>query len=390
MIEQPRDRARRTRSTRSSSAAIATARPARRTGRRTTASGPGAVPRRSATDSAFCLACHTAGDPADLVSPGPKGQTFTEPASLPGDARHAAGDRVALPRPGQRRVRRGRPEDRRLVDAATSPPTARRTPAAAAAWPRRPPGRVICGSCHNILYNDGGAHPRRTTPVATPRPGGRATCCWSRTRTTRRAPGAGTGRTRSAPRSAPAATPRSGNHHPLTGDVVPAERTAAAHRRAGAMPTRRARRGRSRTRPRTRWTATAATARTARTPTRDVAGAAHGARTSADGRPTRHILEVDGPGHRYTRPLSSSATTADLLPGLPGADSSTASVRMRDALARSPGGRARCWRFSGRARLARRRQRHAARHDAGAPGTSFAAPAPTATFPTRPRASGSG
>jgi len=166
-------------------------------------------------------------------------------------------------------------------------------------------GAIICESCHDILSNDGVAHPASYPASTTPPSWLTRIAGWKSNLLLEPyeddPPGTGAGAGANAIGSAlcTGCHTKIGYHHPLTGEIVPLSgvqlRTGAgsyADQLSGpgtlSYPSPNQMDCDSCHRPHRANTDS------------DVAAAPHGASTSSDGRPTRHILEVDGPAHRYS------------------------------------------------------------------------------------------
>ena len=250
-------------------------------------------------DSAFCLGCHLASDPTDLASPALKGLVFAEPAPYPaghGTSRGSASHYLG-PDSGE-------------FDGVDPKLTAWSSSGYFSAY--GPPntggggivkadlaGAIICGSCHNILYNDGRANPASYPPSSALKAGWRSNLLLEPYKDDSPGLGDGTGATAVGSALCTGCHTKVGNHHPLTGDVVPLSglllRTGAgSFADAAGAPNTLSYPGPNKMdcdschRPHQADTDS------------DVVGPAHGSGVSTDGRPTRHILEVDGPGHRYS------------------------------------------------------------------------------------------
>jgi hypothetical protein len=263
----------------------------------------------SAADSAFCEACHSAADPTDLVVPSllNKGHDLTEPANFP--ATHGT------PRGGASHYLG--PDSGEFAGVApkvsawsgTGYFSSYGAPNTGGGGNVAPvsAGEIICESCHNILYNDGQKNPGNYTSALA--------AGWQSNLLLQRyeddLPGTGSG-------SGPYAVgselctgchdPATAIHHPITGypALVPlsglvlrtgagsfADQTSAPIG-GGAAPG-------TLSYPQANQLDCDSCHRPHRGDNdSDVAAAAHGPGTSSDGRPTRHILEVDGPGHRFS------------------------------------------------------------------------------------------
>jgi predicted CXXCH cytochrome family protein len=255
----------------------------------------------SAVSGAFCMACHLGTDPTDLVAPALKGQTFTETGTVfprthgtvRGTGSHYLGpDSNEFPGVAAKLTA----WTSTYFSSYGSPNTGGGGNVAPTAA-----GEVICQSCHNVLYNDGKANPAHYGGSAeVNKAGWRSNLLleWYEDDSP------GIAQAGSAVGSALCTgchDPLTGAHHPLTGNPVPlaggrtlitsgltclADATTAPN--TLSYPAVNALDCDSCHRPHRADSDS------------DVAGAAHGAKTSADGRPTRHILEVDGTGHVYT------------------------------------------------------------------------------------------
>jgi len=259
----------------------------------------------SAADSALCLGCHVADNPADLVSPGPKGQAFTEPANFPathgtvrGTASHYLG-----PDSGEFAG-----VDPKLTAWSTGYFSSYGPPNTAGGGATAPAaaGEIICESCHDLLYNDGRANPGSYNPAKPETAGWMSNLLLERYEDDPPGVGVGVGSYAVGSALCTGCHGAGGNHHPLTGDIVPLSglplRTGAGsfadqlNAPVGGGPA-----------PGTLSypAPDAMDCDSCHRPHRadvdsDVVGAAHGSGTSGDGKPTLHILEVDGAGHRYS------------------------------------------------------------------------------------------
>jgi predicted CXXCH cytochrome family protein len=253
-----------------------------------------------ANDSAFCLSCHTADDPTDLVGSGPKGQSFSEPVAYP--ASHG--------------TPRGTGSHYLGVDSGEFPGVDPKL----TAWPTTgyfssygPPntgggglvapagtGSIICESCHDLLYNDGRANPGSYTSAL--KAGWQSNLLLEPYADDPPGVGNGTGAAGIGSGLCTGCHAKSGFNHPLTGEIVPMSglplRTALTGfaDQAGAPGTL--------SYPNTNALDCDSCHRPHRADTdSDVTTAAHGASTAPDTFKTRHILEVDGPSHRYSPDL---------------------------------------------------------------------------------------
>jgi hypothetical protein len=259
--------------------------------------------------SGLCLACHAAADPTDLVAPALKGQTFNESGTIfpsrhgtvRGSASHYLG-----------------PDSNEFAGVALKLDqwTGGVNPGyfstyggsgATGGGSTAPTGTdVICESCHSVLWNDGRVNPASYPSASTLKSGWQSNLLLERYEDD--PPGTGTGTGANAVGSAlcTGCHKATGNHHPQTGELVPlsglplrtgpgsfADQTSApvgGGLAPGTLsyPIVNALDCDSCHRPHSADTDS------------DVSAAAHGSGTSVDGRPTRHILEVDGTGHRYS------------------------------------------------------------------------------------------
>lgn len=252
-------------------------------------------------NSSFCLACHTAADPLDLVAaPALKGRGFTEPASFPAThgTRRGTASHYLGPDSGEFSG-----VDPKISAWSTAYFSSYGAPSTAGGGlvPPNAAGAIICESCHNTLYNDGRANPAYYTPSRTA--GWKSNLLLERYEDD--PPGTGSGSGANAVGSALCT-----GCHTSTGD--PFHATGAietvGHRQNQALITGSANYGYA-----NQATAPGAFSypnsnqmdcdschrpHSADTDS-DVSGAAHGFRTSSDGRMTRHILEVDGLNHTF-------------------------------------------------------------------------------------------
>ncbi|MHB8836140.1 MAG: cytochrome c3 family protein [Candidatus Methylomirabilia bacterium] len=264
----------------------------------------------SPISGAFCMACHNGAnnaDPTALVAPALKGQTFVTPAPYPSTHGTVRGGGSHYLGPDSGEFAGVDPKLTAWSSGYFSSYGAPNT-GGGGAIAAVSAGEVICQSCHNILYNDGSANPASyggstskagwrsnllLQPYADDPPGN--------------ANGAGAGAVGSALCTG-CHDPVVGNHHPVTGypPLVPlsgltlrtgsgsyADQTSAPVG-GGAAPG-------TLSYPNTNQMDCDSCHRPHRADSdSDVAAAAHGSKTSSDGRPTRHILEVDGLSHLFS------------------------------------------------------------------------------------------
>lgn len=261
------------------------------------------VPARN--DSAFCLACHTASDPTSFAAAGLKGQSFAAPVGFPsthGTTRGAASHYLG---PDSNEFPGVDPKITAWSSGYFSSYGAPNTGGGGDVAPTAA-GEIICGSCHQILFNDGRANPGSyTTPVTALsrlRAGWQSNLLLEPYADDSPGTGDGTGAAGVGAALCTGCHAKSGNHHPQTGDIVPlsglALRTGAGSYadKAGAPGTL--------SYPNPNQLDCDSCHRPHRADDdSDVAGAVHGSGTSTDGRPTRHILEIDGANHRYSPDL---------------------------------------------------------------------------------------
>jgi hypothetical protein len=170
-------------------------------------------------------------------------------------------------------------------------------------------GAIICGSCHNVLYNDGLKNPGRSASAL--KAGWQSNLLLERYEDDPpgNAKGAGAGAVGSALCTG-CHDPAVGNHHPLTSSpplvgyppLVPLSPGVgrALLTGSGSTADQTSAPG-TLSYPNDNQVDCDSCHRPHRADSdSDVIGASHGAGTSSDGCRTRHILEVDGPSHRYS------------------------------------------------------------------------------------------
>jgi len=276
----------------------------------------------SPTDSVFCEKCHARLDPADLVAPALKGQTFIEPAAFPATHGTVRGTASHYLGPDSGEFPGVAPKLTAWASGYFSSYGSPNTGGGGQVAPGT--GEIICTSCHNMLFNDGRANPTNYVPVSTPptlKAGWRSNLLLERYEDDPpgNAKGAGAGAVGSALCTG-CHDPSVGNHHPITsypplvgypplvpltglalrtGGLTLADQTTAPIG-GGAAPG-------TLSYPNDNQMDCDSCHRPHRADSdSDVAPGAHGSGNSTpfdNTRPTRHILEVDGPSHRYSPDL---------------------------------------------------------------------------------------
>jgi predicted CXXCH cytochrome family protein len=266
----------------------------------------------SSTNSAFCQSCHTPTNPLDLVAPALKGQTFPEPASFPSSHGLVRGTASHYLGPDSNEFTGVAPRTSAWPSSNYfSSYGAPNTGGGGAVAPATA-GEIICASCHHLTYNDGRARTGSYTSALTA--GWECNLLLQPYQDDPSGTGNGTGAYAVGSQLCTGChDPTQGKHHPLTGDPIStayparnlitsigagsfADQTAApigggnapgtlSYPNANTMDCDSCHRPHSADSDST------------------VNGAAHGFKTSSDGRPTYHILEVDGANHSFTPTL---------------------------------------------------------------------------------------